>query len=156
MTISKTLKFIEQLNEISKGAQIVLRNLEKDILSINDFNLFLDYLPHNSFKYELKDGINLNEECNDFNKLINTKKSIFYLDSTENFFENVISNKLNTYSEINNYVDNQVKMGDLRKAFLSVPEFDYLGMKSQIEGLNAQKLANVIDNRLIKFYYEKE
>ena len=86
-------------------------------MSINDFNLFLDYFPHNSFKYELKDGINLNEECNDFNKLINTKKSIFYLDSTENFFENVISNKLNTYSEINNYVDNQVKMGDLRKAF---------------------------------------
>ena len=39
-------------------------------------------------------------------------------------------------------------MGDLRKAFLSVPEFDYLGMKSQIEGLNAQKLANVIDNDL--------
>ena len=98
----------------------------------------------------------MNQECNDFNKLINTKKSIFYLDSTENFFENVISNKLNTYSEINNYVDNQVKMGDLRKAFLSVPEFDYLGMKSQIEGLNAQKLANVIDNRLIKFYYEKK
>ena len=37
-----------------------------------------------------------------------------------------------------------------------MPEFDYLGMKSQIEGLNAQKLANVIDNRLIKFYYEKK
>ena len=78
------------------------------------------------------------------------KKVFSTSDSTENFFENVISNKLNTYSEINNYVDNQVKMGDLRKAFLSVPEFDYLGMKSQIEGLNAQKLANVIDNRFFQ------
>ena len=64
----------------------MLRNLEKESLSINDFNLFLDYLPHNSFKYELKDGINLNEECNDFNKLINTKKSIL-LRFHENFLK---------------------------------------------------------------------
>lgn len=35
----------------------------------------------------------------------------------------------------------------------SVPEFDYLEAKTKIESLNAQKLAKVIDNRVVDFFY---
>ena len=46
------------------------------------------------------------------------------------------------------------KRKTLAKAFQAAPELDYLGKKKQLEALNAQKLANLIDKRVIEFSHQ--
>jgi len=47
------------------------------------------------------------------------------------------------------------KLAALRQQFAQVPQVDYLGAKTRIEGLYTQELAGVIDERLIRFYHHR-
>lgn len=47
------------------------------------------------------------------------------------------------------------KLDSLRRQFDALPQIDYLGAKTRIEGLYTQELAGVIDERLIRFYHHR-
>lgn len=47
------------------------------------------------------------------------------------------------------------KLDSLRQQFAALPQIDYLGAKTRIEGLYTQELAGVIDERLIRFYHHR-
>jgi very-short-patch-repair endonuclease len=49
------------------------------------------------------------------------------------------------------YADLEEDKNQLETSFSKLPEFDYLGKKTQIESLNTQKLATIIDERLVSF-----
>lgn len=51
-------------------------------------------------------------------------------------------------------VDLRTQRKEITIAFDKAPQLDYLGDKTKVESLNAQKLANVIDERVISFYHE--
>jgi len=139
-------------NYLSKINQVLVQNFGHG----NHLCYAFQVLAH-SYKFRIRDATTL------LARISRTQK---FIESYPNMAENIglSADKITEWFGDSSRKQNsllvkvlslQEKYNKIRKQFVSIPIFDYIGQKTQLESLHTNVLANTVDERVISFHEKK-